>query len=395
MSDIIDTGLNIANSVTGTKTLQRITATNIGGYAIYCLLIDAGNFTLGSGTTVGDRSTFTNTGPILITATTASSVVNVTVQNVNITSPNGSSRPEMSNNALGITPNGDITLNTVTLENVSNCNGIRLSGRQGVIRITNLVIRNFTGNSGLGLDAQGASLLVMSDSTFQNLPNRAIFARIASFDISNTRFIDCTKNYDTAPISFSRSPIFVSVVPETLDGKGIFRNCTFEHTSALFNHTPVSTSYYNSFIGIGESGVATTVTFDGCTFTNLRTNNTASTAENYIFGNRTSSSAVIDYQMNLTIKNSTFTFSNGTKMGLVALYASNTLNNILLMDNVRITNNGSTQPIIWLQRVNTSNSFMFWPNNYYNGTLLNAARITNLGNTVIRLSPSNAITMIP
>jgi hypothetical protein len=235
--------------------------------------------------------------------------------------------------------------------------------------------------------------LEISGSRFENLPTGAI-TNVGGYNISNTVFIDCTVDYGSSSD--------VSPVPFYFDSDGIFSGCTFEHTDSLYPRSTKNTEdYAYRIFRLETANRAAKVTFDNCTFTNLRAY-VGPTEESYIFGNITHASTIYYWDfvggLDLTIKNCIFTFRSDTRMGLVNYVNNNSFpTKFLLFDNVGITNNGSTQPIISLRRGEGVGLFQFRPNNRYNSTTNNLPTrdsIINLGPGVVRVGSQSDITMI-
>jgi len=150
------------------------------------------------------------------------------------------------------------------------------------------------------------------------------------------------------------------------------------------------------------------MTFENCTFTNLGGN---TTGDSYLFSSWQDypslpggGGTVAGYGGNLTLRNCTFNFDTGSA-GLCAFATGNyedgdTFTHYLLIDGVKINDNGGQRPLVWLYgtlnspfkfRLNSVNSYI------RNGTTLNLndpATTTSLESSgVIRLT--NGATLVP
>ena len=288
-----------------------------------------------------------------------------------------------------------INFDRVTAENVSGAPGIWTQS-SGHVYLSGCTIKNVDntqpqGVDGGGLHVYGADrVLIQGSSRFENCTARyggaALFRR-SPVEIINTDFINCTARDDGKILlseDDSYNPIGLTI-----------KSCRFTHDGNLADPGPRYYSSIGTFFG-RRSG-----SFEGCTFTNLRSNEAG---ENYIFNSwmeypQPNPPGTVNYEGQLSLTNCTFNFSPGSA-GLCASYAGavtggGTFTDYILMDGVTINNSGGQQPLIWL-RGNLNSPFRFKANNRYNGTLLNtAAAINSLGSGVIRLQNGATPTMVP
>jgi parallel beta-helix repeat protein len=256
------------------------------------------------------------------------------------------------------------------------------------LSISNTIIKNaVAGQNGGGLYKYNFGKLVVTDSSFDNCRAAdecgAIYVSYVGNEITGTDFINCT--------SLNANKIFNTVAFKFI------RDSTFTHNNNLANLGTPSTTYVVSVFG-GPRGE-----FENCTFTNLKCNYAG---ENYLFCGYTTYPDIDDgndgypfsqYGGELTLRDCTFNFNDGSA-GLMALVSSL---DTLLMDNCKINNNGSRQPLIWLNGNNPPVNFRFRLNinsyNSYNGTPLNNVEaITKLyTDDIMRLTNNATPVVVP
>jgi hypothetical protein len=256
--------------------------------------------------------------------------------------------------------------------------------------VSHTVIENITqqgGVSGGGISQFGNNAVFrVNDVTFRNIISQGSGAGISldsnNFIIEHSRFEDVTSAGNSGKILYSNNSA----------NTGVVRHCTFIHTSALRNPG----SYGNnepSFFKINT-------TFENCTFTNLRS--LRGSGQHYLFNRWTeypSPGGLWSPAYTMTLRGCTFNFNAGSA-GLMAFVGGNPIwygSDRILLDGVRIYNNGGQQPLIWLHNETNapSGTYQFRNNNFYNNQPLNNANaIIGLGN-VIRLEGGAVPSMVP
>ncbi|MCL2602255.1 MAG: right-handed parallel beta-helix repeat-containing protein [Treponema sp.] len=335
----------------------------------------------GANIRVDGNSSITNSGTdgFYLSAYTGESS-NINVENVTV---NGARGGLYANGGT----NGQVTLFEVDVKN-SQSFGIRvLTGAAGGVFISNSTVED----SSTGIDAEAytnSGSSVISDnilgtvrilnSTIKN--NRsALLMGQANFTITGVQFINnSVSNFDTRG-SF-----------------GIFQNCTFIHDDRMERGDAPIGSEYRALFHIRVA----TVEFNNCDFINLL----GFPAYETFYFCRWSSNNVIYESHNIVLRNSRFTFKQGERVGLIAGYAGTTTSgpypDYLLMDNVTITNNGSTIPLFWFYGANPGNTFRFKKNNRYKApgsadfiTINDQSALARLG-SVVRLEQGARITLV-
>lgn len=260
--------------------------------------------------------------------------------------------------ALSIYSYGNVTINSVRIDNVPNgrgiytnnsgttvirdtavlnCSspkfggGIYLNG--GSAQILGTIIENVTASYGGGIYADTYSLTIISSIiryTFATNNFGGLFSS-GSLSINNCEFYNCNARNDYK--------IMNQTVSSTI------QNSRFIHEN-LFNHGPPNTDSELTFFSCKG-------TFVNCTFTNLRSNKGG---RNYIFSPwaeyRDSSFEGIKISgSDLILRNCTFNLNSGSA-GILAFYNGNyqdgsPAHDYLFMEGVIIRDNGGQRPLIW------------------------------------------------
>ena len=315
---------------------------------------------------------------------------------------------------------GNVTISNTTIEDVEarNSNGYgggiyTFSGMTGNLTISDSTIKNAKAASGGGgIYYAGSGKLTISGTTFENCRSDREYGTIylsngnVLQEITDTTFLNCAARN-------GYKFIYMYVY-----GALVFKRCTFEDNSELYNYDPLTNDNYIRPMFCYYGGY-----FEDCTFTNLTDNYEG---ESYIFNRWFRYSwdpnggqlydehggqfyQRDDYTPSITLKNCRFNFNNNPKAaGLLALYGGQTGDNVpflspdyLLMDNVTINNPNNQQHLIWLSDATNGTStpgiFQFKLNNVYNGTPLNtAAAIIGLaGSGVMRLTNGATPVLVP
>ena len=394
----------------GTMNISGVNASTIGTRSVY--------FYATGYEAVIINSNFNYCGSVYLSSASVILVRNTNITNIHsyiatglyTYSPNGNITID------GVRLNAGISSNTTAAVLINNTNvskrGIDLSGQGSNALINETIIFDITSGNAINavnvasltiarsdivnvenntaLHCSGSNELTLSitNSRFDNCKLRAIYLQgsKSNFSITGTDFINCTGN------NYNGEAFLIN------NGNGTFKDCTFVHNGALYNHS-VDSSDSSHFL----FRLTGTIIFDNCSFTNLRS--TSAKTDAYIFGNfnekEGANGTFIPGSLDLTLRNCNFTFRSGVKMGLMCFHNDNvhspaTVINLLL-DGVSIVNNGSTIPLIVLHNYHgEKGTFRFKPNNRYNGTLLDtAAKISGLGNSVIRLLNGTTVTLVP
>jgi len=191
-------------------------------------------------------------------------------------------------------------------------------------------------------------------------------------------------------------------IVEVFTGSGTFLRCRFIHDNRMQRREAElchgvqrrDLSLFSIETGTGL------VRFDDCDFENLIS---ASLRDSYLFSRWGTVSHFVNLGMssvgsNIELHNSRITFRQGERLGLYAGFSAHLIVNSspvpadrLLMDNVTIRNNGSTQQLFCLTGNSPAGSFLFRPNNVYYAPsgarvpLSTAGAFTGLGSGVVRL----------
>jgi len=409
---------NMGIYITGAAmNISGVNASNIGGRSVY--------FSGSAYNAALSNSTFNICGDVYLENSYNASITNTKITNVKSGFTNGLHAKASSS--------GSINIENVTIENVPNGRGMNLDSAgnirisdsrientktedpgggillqgDGNVVISGTVIKNCVASSGGGLvlvidyayggfTTGGNATLDILNSRFENC--RAVYAGAINnlarggFNITDTDFIDCTSGGHSIIMNMNRA--------------GSFIRCNFVHTESVYSYDANDANYINYFFYLDSlsAGQEHPFLFEDCNFTNLRSNNPS--GECYLLGsimsqNYQSVTAFISNSNDITMRNCNIILKLNEKVGLFASYYGGfysyygvIVKNDFLLDNVKITNNGSTQPLFWLN--GSGGKYYFKPNNVYNGTTINtAASITNLGSSVIRLQNGATPVLVP
>jgi len=265
---------------------------------------------------------------------------------------------------IDISSSANVTIKNCTIRNAKAqfSGGAILSS--SAIDISGTTIENVVADYGAGIYLSTTAKSTIRDCIFKNTKANNYYGAIAygSGSIIDSQFINCTALNNYKIINSS-----------TYD---VIRGCTFTHDANLPNMGTRTVDYVVSIFG--ENGG----NFDNCTFNNLK-GNMPSGQQDFLFnswnnyrsehGGPVSTGVISSDGANLTLKNCTFNLNSGSA-GLLALFNGNlstgaAVRDYLLMDGVKINDNGGQTPLIWFHGSNniTSGSFQFKANNEYNG----------------------------
>ncbi|MCL2602398.1 MAG: hypothetical protein FWD91_06255 [Treponema sp.] len=171
---------------------------------------------------------------------------------------------------------------------------------------------------------------------------------------------------------------------------GIFTDCNFIHDSTMKHKEATSSPrfHFYSLFDFGITEEEDPVVFDGCTFSNLL----GADKPTYIYctwhnwngpNNQSIRGELKSLKKNIEFKNSVFTFKKDEAVGLFAGYGGtgSGSGDRLLVDNIRIIDNGSTTKLFWLDAAtNSQQRFFFRDNSYYNDKIFTRDVFDSNGN---------------
>ena len=294
---------------------------------------------------------------------------------------------------LSISDANDVRVSDSSFRNTRE-GGIRMGFGTVIVRtaeISNVEFVNIEGDAAINSSYFDLTLI---DSRFENCMANTGALKLTLSDnnlVINTKFINCNTNvnfYNGTSLVYANAKIFYG-------NNTAFRGCEFTDTnsgSSPFNYAAV-------FGGWGY------MTFENCTFNNLRAHSSGS----YLFDmwaeypSVTGGGGVLgNTESSPTFENCTFNFNSGSA-GLMAFGAGGNITgggtwsaDSFLMDNCRINNNGGQQPLIWLHNNTVPGTFRFRANNVYNGTTMTtAASIISTMGSYLRLTNGAAPVIAP